>query len=288
MSTRVRNPHVRTQPRPSLTEVLSKPRYEVLPLSGIEKTVAQNVPPAATVTVTASPRQGIDATVDLARRLAGQGWHAVPHLSARLIGEETELKNIIADLTDSGINEVFVIGGDPDTPAGDFSSSLELLQAMQRIGHEFEVGIAGYPEPHPKLTADVTVQAMWDKRIYATYIVSQMCFQAKPLLEWVRRVRARGVVLPLYVGIAGPVSKTKLLRTGTRIGVGQSLRLLKQHGPKLLNLTKPARWQADKMLKDLAPAFADPSYGLEGIHINTFNSVHATEKWRQQALSDLS
>jgi methylenetetrahydrofolate reductase (NADPH) len=288
MSTRVRNPHVRTQTGPSLAEVLKHPRYEVLPLSGAEKAVTQNVPSTATVTVTASPRQGIDGTVDLALRLAGQGWHVVPHLSARLIGDKTELKTIMGDLTGAGITEVFVIGGDPDNPAGDFSSSLELLQAMQRIGHEFEVGIAGYPEPHPKLAADVTVQAMWDKRVYATYIVSQMCFEAKPLLEWVRRVRARGVVLPLYVGIAGPVSKTKLLRTGTRVGVGQSLRLLKQHGPQLLHLTKPTAWHPDKLIKDLAPAFADPSYGLQGIHINTFNSVRATEKWRQQAVSDLS
>lgn len=287
MLTRIGTPYVRTATQPDLAEVLSRPRYEVLPLSGIEETIAQTVPPEMTITVTASPRQGIDATIALATRLAARGWHAVPHLSARLIADEAELKSVVSDLTSAGVSEVFVIGGDPETPAGDFTSSLELLQSMERIGHDFVVGIAGHPEPHPKISSDVTVQAMWDKRRYASYIVTQMCFEAKPLLEWVRRVRGRGVLLPIYVGVAGPASKSQLLRTGSRIGVGKSLRVLNHQGAALLRLAQPGKWRPDGLVKDLGAAFADPTYGLEGLHINTFNRVKAAESWRQQAAERL-
>lgn len=287
MLTRIRTPHVRTSTRPGLATALERPRYEVLPLSGIEKIVSENVPAQATVTVTASPRQGMGATTRVATRLASAGWHVVPHLSARLITDETEVKSIVSDLASAGVNEVFVIGGDPESPAGDFSSSLELLQAMGRIGHDFVIGVAGYPEPHPKISNDLTVQAMWDKRGYASYIVSQMCFEAKPFLEWVRRVRARGVLLPIYVGIAGPASKAQLLRTSTRVGVGQSLRVLRHQGAGLLRVASPKGWRPDGLVKELAPAFADPAYGLQGLHINTFNAVRAAERWRQEAVERL-
>lgn len=289
MLTRIDTPAVQTTaPPPGLASALEHLRYEVLPLSGTEETVAQYLPEGATVTVTASPRQGMSATTGLATRLAGRGWHVVPHLSARLIADETELKTIVGDLSAAGVSEVFVIGGDPDTPAGDFTSSLELLQAMHRIGHDFRVGIAGYPESHPKISADVTVQAMWDKRVYADYIVSQMCFDSRPVLEWVRRVRRRGVGLPIYVGVAGPANTAKLIKTSTRIGVGQSLRVLGHHGPKMLRMLRPWTWKPDKMISDIAPAFADPSYGVAGIHINTFNAIRPAEQWRQQAVRHLT
>lgn len=288
MLTRIDTPSVRTAAPPGLAAVLEHPRYEVLPLSGIEETVTQYLPEDATVTVTASPRQGMSATANVATRLARRGWHVVPHLSARLIADEAELKSLVSDLAAAGVREVFVIGGDPDTPAGDFAGSLELLRTMHQIGHDFEVGIAGYPESHPKISADVAVQAMWDKRVYADYIVSQMCFESRPVLEWVRRVRQRGVLLPIYVGLAGPVNTAKLIKTSTRIGVGQSLRVLGHHGPKMLRMLRPGTWNPDKMLSDIAPAFADPSYGLDGIHINTFNAIRAAEQWRQRAVQRLT
>lgn len=228
------------------------------------------------------------ATVELATNLAARGWHAVPHLSARLIADEAQLKSIIDDLTSAGIGEVFVIGGDPDTPAGDFASSLELLQCMNRIGHDFVVGIAGHPEPHPKIADDLTVQAMWDKREYASYIVSQLCFDSKPLLEWVERIRHRGVLLPIYVGVAGPASKSQLLQTGSRIGVGKSLSILGHEGAGLLHLARPGKWQPGGLIKVLAKQFADATDELTGLHVNTFNRIKSAEQWRQKELRALS
>jgi methylenetetrahydrofolate reductase (NADPH) len=280
MLTRRRVPRVRPEPRQALADVLGAPRCEVLPLPGIEEEVAAHVPPQATVTVTASPRQGMGATIETARRLASQGRSVVPHVSARLVRDEAHLKDTLDEVLSLGIHEVFVIGGDADEPAGEFTGSLDVLLAMDRLGYELVVGIAGYPEPHPKIPDDLAVQAMWDKRHYASYIVSQICFQPTVVVRWVERVRRRGVTLPIYAGVPGPTSARALLRISRRIGVGDSGRFLAQHGRGMLRLAQPGVWRPD----GLAPYVGLPHYGVHGLHMYTFNDVAATERWRRSTL----
>ena len=53
--------------------LLASPRYEVFPGRGTEQAVADWVPAAMTVTVTASPVKGLDATIELTERLAARG-----------------------------------------------------------------------------------------------------------------------------------------------------------------------------------------------------------------------
>lgn len=262
--------------------MMSEPRFEVIPLPGIEEQVVRHLPPHATVTVTASPRRGLAPTTDLAIRLALRGLQVVPHLAARLVRDGAELERTLDSLSTAGVGEVFVIGGDAVQPAGEFASALDLLQAMSTLGHDLTVGIAGYPEPHPKIDNDVTVQAMWDKRTYASYVVSQMCFDARTVLEWVSRVRRRGVLLPIKVGVAGPATTQQLLRVGARVGVGESVRVLGHHRTGLWRLARPGTWLPDRLLSDLSPAFDDPTYGFAGLHVYTFNAIAEAGRWWQR------
>jgi methylenetetrahydrofolate reductase (NADH) len=285
MLTRRRVSRVRPEPRQALADVLAAPRYEVLPLPGIEEEVAAHVPPQATVTVTASPRRGMAATVETADRLAAQGVRVVPHLSARLLRNEAHLKDLLDDVLAHGIHEVFVVGGDADEPAGEFTRSLDVLLAMDRLGYELVVGIAGYPEAHPKIPDDLTVQAMWDKRHFASYIVSQICFRPPVVLRWVERVRRRGITLPIYVGVPGPARTRQLLSVSRRIGVGESTRVLAHHGGGMLRLAQPGEWRPDSIVDALAPHLCRPHYGMNGLHMYTFNDVAATERWRRSLLA---
>lgn len=263
--------------------MVREPRFEVIPIPGIEEEVVHHLPPHTTVTVTASPRRGLAPTLELTTRLALRGIEVVPHLAARQVRDTAELGSILRDLASAGVHEVFVIGGDAAEPTGEFGGSVDLLRAMEGLGHEFTVGIAGYPETHPKIIDDVTIQAMWDKRSHASYIVSQMCFDARVLLDWVRRVRRRGVGLPIRVGIAGPVSTARMLRVGARVGVGESMRVLSKNRGVMRQLARPGTWQLDLLLADLAPAFADSWYGFAGLHVYTFNAVADTGRWWQEA-----
>jgi len=78
--------------RRALTAFLQAPRYEVLPTEDVEERLLATVPTEVTITITASPRKGLGATLALAERLAGHGYRVVPHLSARLIRDEAHLR----------------------------------------------------------------------------------------------------------------------------------------------------------------------------------------------------
>jgi methylenetetrahydrofolate reductase (NADPH) len=272
----------------AVVEALRRPRYEVLPLDDAVERVAEHVPKDVTVTVTASPTKGLARTLDVAERLAAGGHRVVPHLSARLIADEAHLKEVVQRLTDCGIGEVFVIAGDVKEPAGPFGGALDLLAAMADLGHRLdEIGIAGYPERHPFIHDDITIQAMWDKRRFATYIVSQVCFHPRVVAAWVHRVRRRGVDLPIHIGVPGPVDVAKLLRISTRIGIGESARFAWRHSGWLPHLLRAGGYRPARLVDGLAASLADPASRVAGLHVYTFNEVARTERWRQETLGRL-
>jgi len=276
-------------PRSGLARVaplLRAPRYEVFPGAGTEQAVLEWVPRELTVTVTASPTRGLEPTLDLATSLAGHGYTAVPHVTARLVRDDAHLADIVARLTAAGISDIFVPGGDADPPAGRFHSALELLERLAEMGRPFaRVGITGYPESHPKIDDDITIQSMWDKRRHAAYLVSNLCFDPATLRRWITRVRARGVTLPLLVGLAGPVDRARLLRMAAVAGVSESARFLAGHTEWFLRLGVPGGYSPQRLLDRVSGTLTDPAAAVEGLHIFTFNQLRQTEEWRRQMLA---
>src|SRR5262245_40024342 len=271
--------------RQAVVEALRRPRFEVLPLDGIVDVVAEHLPADVTITVTASPARGTARTLEVAEALAAQGRRVVPHLSARQVRDRAELRAVLARLRACGVEDVFVVAGDLPEPAGVFGGALDLLVAMAEAGPRPDrVGITGYPERHPFIHDDVTIQAMWDKRRFASYIVSQLCFQPKVVAAWVRRVRRRGVDLPIHVGVAGPVDAARLLRICSRVGVASSARFARRHAGWLPHLLRAGGYRPGHLVDGLAGSLADPAMGIAGLHVYTFNEVASAERWRRQAL----
>jgi methylenetetrahydrofolate reductase (NADPH) len=265
--------------------LVANSRFEVIPTDSIEETVITGVPRDVTLTVTASPTKGLDATISLAQRLRQHGYAVVPHISARLVVDNAHLDDIVARLRESGIEDIFVPAGDADPPAGRFDSALSLLVQLDTIGRPFSrIGITGYPQSHPNIDDDVTVQAMWDKRHYATYIVSNLCFDPSVIKNWIKRVRARGVTLPLYFGLAGPVERAKLLNMATKIGVGESARFLSGHAEWFVRMGAPGGYNPSRLLSKIGVTLADPVSRVEGLHVFTFNQVRQSEEWRRTVL----
>ena len=269
----------------TLHRLLTHARYEVLPTPSTEDKVLAAVPFDVAVTVTASGAKGLEATLKLAETLARQGYVAVPHLAARMISGRPELMEIRSRLAEAGITRVFVPGGDVD-PVGDYPDAFSLLEDLSTLAQPFsQVGIAGYPETHPKITDDLTVQAMWDKRRHATHVVSNLTFDAGAVRSWVERMRARGVTMPLLLGMPGPIDRTKLLAMATRIGVGESTRFLAKHKSTFARLAAPGGFTGQRFLEECAATAAKPESLIEGLHIFTFNQIAETEQWRQELLS---
>jgi len=268
-----------------LAEFLRHPGYEVIPLQGTEESVVEHVPKDIALTVTASPGKGTWATVELAERLAGHGFGVAPHLSARLIRDRLELGEILRRLRGAGIRNAFVVAGDIDEPAGEFEGATGLLEAMSEIGHDLdEVGITGYPESHPKISDEMTIQAMYEKVPYATYIISQICFDPEVTSDWARRVWLRGVKLPIRIGMPGYVNRQKLMRISAGIGLGESARFLHRQRNWLLKLFMPGGYSPGRLIEGLKPGFADPESNIQGLHIYTFNELEQTEAWRREML----
>ena len=270
----------------AVQSALKTARYEVLPTAKIEAAVVDNVPRDVTITVTASPTKGIEATLGLSERLIGHGYQVVPHLAARMISGRSELEEIVQRLQGLGVTNVFCPAGDADPPAGEYHGALAMLEQLTAMGRPFtHVGITGYPESHPAIEDDITIQSMWDKRAHATYVVSNLCFDADTIATWLKRMRRRGITLPVLIGLPGPVERAKLLAMSTKIGVGQSVRFLKQHASAFARIAAPGGFSPERFLAQAAPTLADPALGVLGLHLFTFNQVAETESWRQGLLS---
>jgi methylenetetrahydrofolate reductase (NADH) len=271
----------------STARLLDNARYEVLPTTTIEDKILEHVPVDRTITVTASPSKGLEPTLDLTERLTGHGYVVVPHLAARMVRDRAELAELCDRLIGKGITRVFVPGGDADPP-GQYPDALSLLQDLKDLGNPFShVGITGYPESHPSINDDLTIQSMWDKRHHATHIVSNMTFDPGLVTTWVRRLRARGVTMPVLLGMPGPVDRAKLLSMAGKIGVGESTRFLVKQKGTFARLLAPGGFTGEKFLQKVAGELADPQLALEGVHVFTFNQIAETEKWRTELLEQL-
>lgn len=275
-------------PSTVLSDLLTGARFEVMPTPKVEAEIHAHLGTGTTVTVTAAQGKGLDATLDLSIRLADAGYDVVPHLAARMVSGRTQLEEIVARLTEAGIGKVFVPAGDADPPAGDYSGSLELLEDLSTIGNPFaQVGITGYPESHPSIDDDVTIQSMWDKRRYATHVISNMTFDAEHVGTWAERMRRRGVSLPLIVGVPGPVERAKLLKMATVIGVGESMKFLKKQRSVFARIAAPG-FSTDRFVQRIAALAANERLIIEGLHLFTFNQVEVVERWRRRMLEELA
>lgn len=272
-------------------ELLSDPKFELMPFDSIEKQAAQ-LPDDATITVTASPTLGLEDTIRWTETLAGRGYTLIPHIAARYVRDREHLDDIAGRLTEVGITAIFVPGGDREEPAGEFESAYELLVALDELGYEFdEVGITGYPEGHQFLDEETLAEAMAQKTPYATYITTQICYDPETIVEWIDVVRnERGIELPIDVGIPGVMKYQKLIGISRKVGVGDSVRFL-QKTTGILGFIRQfigsrGKYEPDGLVDGLVPYADDPHYNIRGLHIYTFNQVPDTEAWRRARLGN--
>ena len=265
--------------------LLARPRFEIIPTKRAERQAA-HLPEGAKVAVTCSPAKGIESTLRFGEGLLERGFEVVPHIAARLVTGEAHLREILWWLDRRGLREIHVIGGDSKKPAGPYASALALLGAMSRLEHDVErVGIGGYPEGHPLISDEELDRALLDKQPFASYVVTQLCFDAGSILDWISGIRRKGIRLPVYVGVSGAVDRKKLMQVSLKVGVGDSVTFLKKQSGLVGALLKPGGYSPDRLVEALAPYAGDGEYGIAGLHVYTFNQVETTEAWRQRMLN---
>ena len=283
----------RTQSIPTndgVIELLSEPRFELMPFDSMGEQLAY-LPDGAEIAITTSPSLGVDATVEWAEKAMADGYEVVPHIAARYVDGPEHLAEIAERLVEAGVTDIFVPGGDLDEPVGEFESAHDMLVALDELEYEFdEVGITGYPEGHAFLSEEELAESMEKKAPYATYIVTQLCYDPDAILEWVGRIRDRGVDLPVEVGIPGVMKYQRLLKISRKVGVGDSVRFL-QKTSGILGFIKEfvgsrGTYTPDDLIEGLAPYATNPEYDIRGVHVYAFNQASDLEEWRTRTLSD--
>ncbi len=272
-----------------LCSLLRDLRIEVLPNVDLDK-VNEAVPKGATLTVTSSPQHGVEGTLETALALRRAGYRVVPHLAARAIRDRAQLADLWRQYAAAGVDEVFIVGGDQEQPAGEFAASLDLVKAVVELDPRPQrVGITSYPEGHPHIPADVLERDLLAKQPYARYAVTNLVFDPEVFVHWLNTMRARGFTLPIYIGLPGTLRIDRLIRIGMRLGLGSSLRYLeKQRGLVGRLLTGGGlRYDPGEFLDEVARQPAEARTGIIGVHWYSFNSVGSVVNWvaeRQQRL----
>lgn len=272
--------------RAALRSLVERPLFELIPLrDALAK--ADFLPPGAATTVTASPTHGIESTIELCEGLIARGHPATPHLAAHMVRDRGHLAELLDRCASAGIRDVFVVGGDTND-RGEIHDGLALLRMMDELGHRFDaVGVAGYPEGHPSIPEEVLLSSLKEKQEHATYLTTQMSFDANAISSWVARMRGTGVTLPVHLGLPGAVDVRRLLRVAARIGVGGSIRYLRKNR-QLVRLLFGRSFKPDRLLRSLGPTLADPRADIRAIHLFTFNQIEGTVAWQRRMGETLS
>ena len=270
-----------------IREDLEKSYMEIIPVPGIEDRVSP-LPSDMYLAVTCSPTKGVDETLELSEKLIGKGFKVTPHIASKCVSGEKHLEIIIKKLDELGIDSIFVPGGDRPEPMGDFSNASDLLRSLKKIGHNLKkIGMAAHPEGHPDVSNEVLMEALEEKKDLADFIVTQMCFDAKILNDWMAEIHNKGIDLPVWVGLPGVIERGRLLKTSLRIGVGDSLRFLRKKSQVATELMKSSVYNPDDLLKDITEQNDTNQSNLAGYHIYCCNQIETTETWRRSAISAL-
>ena len=270
--------------------LLTNARFELMPFDSFDEEIS-HLPEGSSIAITTSPKLGIEKTVERSEEAAAQGYNVVPHIAARYVEGPEQLEEIARRLTEAGVTDIFVPGGDKEDAVGEFESAYDLLEALDEMPYSFEeVGITGYPEGHDFISDETLAESMEKKAPYATYIVTQLCYNPDTILEWIEEIRAEGVDLPVEVGIPGVMNYQKLLKISRKVGVGDSIKFMRKT-MGIVDFVKQlvgarGTYKPDELIDGLGPYVGDETYGIRGVHIYTFNQTPDLEGWRRGRLKD--
>lgn len=253
------------------------------------KTLREKLPSGSRVNVTFLPNIDYRATVTACAALAKEGFTPAPHIAARSLRGRGELSDYLARLSDAaGVKNVLLIGGDLDTPRGPYRDCLSVLETGELQKHGVtSVAFAGHPEGHPAIAENIMREALCAKVAFAARndltasIVTQLCFEAAPILRWVRDIRALGIDAPIAVGAAAPANAAMMMKFALRCGVGPSIRALAMQTARIGRILTDSG--PEILIDALAEALADDPTGalrsIAGIHFFVFGSVARAASW---------
>jgi methylenetetrahydrofolate reductase (NADPH) len=260
---------------------------EVMPRTAEKVENFRDILPKGTRVYIAHIETPIEDMVATAARLKREGYEPMPHFPARIIKDKATLLDWVARYKDAGVRQGLILAGNPAAQVGDFSSSMELLETGAFDGFD-RLHVAGHPEGNKDIDPDgsdrmVMEAARW-KSAFAERTDAQMamatqfCFEAQPVIDWVNRLAAEGIKLPVHIGIAGPAKLQTLIKFAIACGVGPSLRVLQKRAMDVTKLLLP--YEPTEVLEALAAhKAANPGFGIEQVHFFPLGGIKTNAQW---------
>jgi methylenetetrahydrofolate reductase (NADPH) len=248
--------------------------------------IADLLPAGTPVYVNHLPRRRLADTLPALMALSEAGLEPVPHVAVRRIASRVEAESFLRQaVAKAGVRKILLIGGDLPDPVGPFAEAADLLRddLVAQCGVA-QVGLAGYPEGHPRIPTGTLTSALADKLGLArklglgAYVVTQFSFAPNRIVEYCADLARRAPDVPVYVGLAGPTSPRTLLRFAQRCGVSASLRALQAQGMGAVRLFTHVD-PSDQLVALARHARSGSASNVVGVHLFSFGGVAATATW---------
>jgi methylenetetrahydrofolate reductase (NADPH) len=151
-----------------------------------------------------------DTTYDLVVRVnEEQAFPAMPHLTC--VGHtRAELVDLLESYQSQGVDNVLALAGDPpkdgSDPGGDFVYATELVALAREVG-DFSVGVAAFPEVHPRSTDRATDRRFLAAKLEAAdFGMTQFFWEAEHYRTMIEELGALGCMTPILPGVMPFVS----------------------------------------------------------------------------------
>ena len=225
-----------------------------------------------------------------AKKITDEGFIPMPHFPARIIDSKKTLESWIGQYADeANVKEALLIAGGANNPAGEFDSSIQLIETELFDKFNFKrMHIAGHPEGNKDIDRDNTNdnvnKALSWKNEYAKRtnaeiaVATQFCFDSQVIIQWAKSLTDMNVDLPIHIGIAGPAKLQTLIRYSIECGVGASMKVLQKRAKDLTKLLLP--YEPTSVINELAEhKLKNQNFNIEQVHFFPLGGIKTTANW---------
>jgi methylenetetrahydrofolate reductase (NADPH) len=254
--------------------------------------IAELLPAGTPVYVNHMPKRPLEATLKALIALREANLEPVPHIAARRVGSRAEAEAFFAKAQRlAGVAKILMLGGDVAEPAGPYADAAALLrESFIAMSGVKQVGLAGYPEGHPRIATGTLNAALADKIELARaaglepHVVTQFSFAPNRIAEYCADLARRAPGVPVYVGLAGPTNPVQLLKFAQRCGVSASLRALQAEGMRAVKLFTHVD-PSDQLMALAQHIRTGSASNVVGVHLYSFGGVARTARWMNEAIT---